>query len=478
MAATFDLVVLGTGTAGALVARRCRAAGWSVAIVDERPFGGTCALRGCDPKKVLVGAADLIDWDSRMEERGVIRASDLRIDWPALMRFKRSFTDPVPPRVEDEFAQAGITVFHGHASFAGPSELRLGEQTVTARHTVIATGARPASLGIPGEEHLRTSDDFLELEQLPKRLVFVGGGYIAFEFAHLAARAGAEATLLEATERPLSGFDPDLVDRLVKASEEAGITIRPSTTVREITRQGEGWAVRTDGPEGARTFDADLVVHAGGRAANVDRLDLEKAGVKYGKKGVEVNQHLQSVSNPAVYAAGDAAATRPQLTPVAALEGEVVAENLIHGNRRVPNYEGLASAVFTIPPLATVGLSEEAARKAGLRFTVRQEEMGSWYSSRRVGQKHSASKVLIEEVDRFFRPRTSSVRGRKKRSTSSRWRSGSGSGRRISGTCPTPIPATARTFPPWCDRAVAHGGDAPAGGQRAGHGGSRERAVG
>ena len=185
----FDLVIIGTGAAGATAAYKCRDAGWEVAIVDSRPFGGTCALRGCDPKKVLVGAADLIDWLRRMEGNGV-SLPDAKIDWPALMRFKKTFTDPVPEDREKKYAQAGIAMFHGRTHFLDRTRLQVGDDTLNGRFILIATGAKPATLGISGEQYLTTSDQFLELEKLPERIAFVGGGYISFEFAHVAARAG------------------------------------------------------------------------------------------------------------------------------------------------------------------------------------------------------------------------------------------------------------------------------------------------
>src|SRR5207249_3367532 len=152
-------------------------AGWQVAIIDSRPFGGTCALRGCDPKKVLVGAAELIDWNQRMKGKGV-RTAEARIDWPELMHFKRSFTEPVPKSREESFAKAGIAAFHGRARFVGPTSVRVGDDVLEARHVMVATGARPATLPIPGAEHLTLSDQFLELDKLPAKIVFVGGGYI------------------------------------------------------------------------------------------------------------------------------------------------------------------------------------------------------------------------------------------------------------------------------------------------------------
>jgi glutathione reductase (NADPH) len=171
----FDLVAIGTGSAASAVAHRCRAAGWKVAIVDSRPFGGTCALRGCDPKKVLVGAAEVVDSIRRMEARG-IQAGPARIDWPELMHFKQSFVEGVPRKQEESFARAGIATFHGRARFIGPTSVRVGETALKSRHVVVAAGMKPADLEIAGAEHLTTSDQFLDLDRLPRRVAFVGGG--------------------------------------------------------------------------------------------------------------------------------------------------------------------------------------------------------------------------------------------------------------------------------------------------------------
>src|SRR6202171_4234618 len=167
----FDVIAIGTGSAASAVASRCREAGWRVAIVDSRPFGGTCALRGCDPKRVLGGAAEAVDWIRRMKGKG-IQAAKLQIDWSELMRFKRSFTEPVPKRREGGFEKAGIAAFHGRARFAGPTTVQVGEETLEGRYVVIAVGEVPADLEIPGTEHLTTSDQFLELHGLPRRLLF------------------------------------------------------------------------------------------------------------------------------------------------------------------------------------------------------------------------------------------------------------------------------------------------------------------
>ncbi len=403
MTRKFDVVVIGTGAAASAVASRCRSAGWQVGVIDSRPFGGTCALRGCDPKKVFVGAAEAVDWLRRMNTKG-IRAEELRIDWQELMRFKRSFTDPVPKRQEEAFAKAGIVAFHGRARFIGPSSVQVNDDVLEARYVVIAAGQKPADLKIAGTEHLTTSEQFLELDELPKAILFIGGGYIAFEFAHVAERAGAQVTIAHRGPRPLPRFDPDLVDQLVKGTRELGVDVQLGTEVVGVEKGSGQLVVRASASGQQRTFKADMVVHAAGRVPEIDDMNLDAAGVPWDGNGVKVNEFLQSVSNPVVYAAGDAAASGgPRLTPVASYEGIVVAANLLKGNHQKPNFLGIPTVVFAIPPLAAVGLSESEAHKQALKFQVKQEMTSNWYSSRRIAEKHSGFKVLVEEgTDRIL----------------------------------------------------------------------------
>src|SRR6184192_142919 len=214
MAKQFDVVAIGTGAAASAVASRCRAAGWQVAIIDSRPFGGTCALRGCDPKKVLVGAAEAVDHSRRMLGKGV--AGQPVLEWGELIGFKRMFTEPVPKSREKSFARAGIEAFRGRARFLDAHRLDVDGNVLESRFVLLAVGATPERLGIPGEEHVATSTEFLDLNRLPSRIVLIGGGYIAAEFAHVAARAGAAVTILQRADRMLTRFDPDLVDWLVE----------------------------------------------------------------------------------------------------------------------------------------------------------------------------------------------------------------------------------------------------------------------
>jgi glutathione reductase (NADPH) len=263
---------------------------------------------------------------------------------------------------------------------------------------VIAGGARRATLNIPGEEDLTTSTQFLELDRLPPRIAFVGGGYIAFEFAHIAARAGAQVQIVHRGARPLERFDPDLVGRLVQATRELGVEVHLNTRVEGIEKQGDRLMVHVTSGEEARSIETDMAVHSAGRVPEIDDLDLDLAGIVREKSGVSVNEYLQSVSNPAVYAAGDAVASGGfPLTPVAGMQGAIVASNLLKGNHRTPDYRGIPSLVFTVPPLASVGLQEADARVQGLRFRINHQDTADWYSSRRIRLQHSGFKVLIEE---------------------------------------------------------------------------------
>jgi glutathione reductase (NADPH) len=394
-----DLVVIGAGTGGQGVARMCARAGWKVAIVDSLPYGGTCALRGCDPKKMLVGVTEALDWARRVGDKG-LEADGLSIDWTKLMAFKRTFTDPMPGSTAAGLAKAGVETLYGTAKFVGEREVEIDGRRLAPRYLHIATGARPATLGIPGEKLVATSTDFLEMESLPPRIAFIGGGFISFEFAQIARRAGArEVTILHRGPRPLVRFDPDLVDLVVARTREIGVEVRLDHCVDGVERTEDGLRVVVSTPSGPATVDADLVVHGAGRVPAVDELDLEAGGIEAGPRGIHVLESMRSVSNPAVFAAGDCADTgAPPLTPVSAFEGRVAAKNLLAGRdeRRV-EYPPIPSVLFTIPPLASVGLLESEAVEQGLEVDVHYRETGAWYSSMRVGESCSAFKVLVEK---------------------------------------------------------------------------------
>lgn len=391
----FDLLVIGTGTAAMVAAMRVRREGRSVAVIDEKPFGGTCALRGCDPKKMLVAGEEVIYAQRRMREHGI--NGDVRIDWPDLIRFKRSFTDSIPEKHEHRYHEVGIATFHGTARFTGPNSLRVGDDEKTARNILIASGAKPVRLGIPGEEHLIDNEAFMALETLPKRIVLVGGGYIAAEFSHIAARAGAQVTVIQRAARMLTHFEPELVGWLMEAFDRIGVRVMTDTTVDAIERGDSSFVVHAHCNGQEVKVDGDVVVHAAGRVPAIGDLDLGAANIAAERGRLKLNEFLQSVSNPAVYAAGDAAQYGPPLTPVSSHDAKVVVANLLEGNHRKPDYRGVPSTAFTLPPIAAVGMGEDEARKAGLSFQLKSERASDWFTARRVNEPVYGYKTLVEE---------------------------------------------------------------------------------
>jgi glutathione reductase (NADPH) len=391
----YDLVVIGTGTAAQAASARVRKAGRSVAVIDHRPFGGTCALRGCDPKKMLISGAEAVDLARRMHQHGV--GGELHIDWKELIAFKRTFTDPVPSRLEESFAKRGIDAFHGMAHFTGPDTVAIDGRPLKGRHILIASGARPVPLQFPGAEIAITSDAFMELEHLPERIVMVGGGYIAAEFSHIAARAGAKVIVLQRSERMLPNFDADLVSWLMEKFRDIGVEVHMGNAVKAIERSGMEFRVHAQTQQGERAITADLVVHAAGRVPDIDGLNLPAGNVAIQDGRLQLNDYLQSVSNPIVYAAGDAAAKGPPLTPVSNHDAKIAAANILDGNRHKPDYRGVPSVAFTLPPIAAVGLSEAEARQQTQNLRVNSARVPQWFTARRLAETVYGYKTIIAE---------------------------------------------------------------------------------
>ncbi|MCH8907917.1 MAG: NAD(P)/FAD-dependent oxidoreductase [Candidatus Heimdallarchaeota archaeon] len=389
----FDLVVLGTGMAGSIIAYKCRSAGLNVAIIDNKPYGGTCALRGCDPKKVLYGATEVLGWVHRMENRGII-ANKPKINWNDLMRFKETFVSEVPSDNQKKYEKAGITTFHGSPHFISTNQLKINHDILTSKHIVIATGAKARKLGITGEEHMIDNETFLNLTNLPKIIIFIGGGYISFEFAHIARRAGSDVIIIHKSKRPLKNFEPELVKHLVQASEDIGIRLELNQELSQIEKQKNRFVITTSS---GQRLEADLIVHGAGRSPNIDGLDLGIANVEYNAKGIMVTEYLQSTSNPIIYAAGDVAASNGlALTPIAVIEGFAVATNILKGNTKIPSTIGVASVVFTLPSLAKVGLTEEEAKYQGFDYSIKMEDTSDWFSVKRVNEKIAMYKTIID----------------------------------------------------------------------------------
>lgn len=406
----FDLIVIGTGPSASTVAKKVAKSGRSVAVIESRGYGGTCALRGCNPKKVYANAGDLID-RARGANGKLATFNDPTIDWSNLLKFKREFTEPVRETSEDSYKKLGIETFHGVARFSGLTSIQVGDQTLGGQRIFIGTGAIPAPLDIEGAAHITLSDDFLELDHMPERVAFIGGGYISMEFSHVVARYGSRVTVIDNHPRPLKHFDPDLVDQLVKRSAEIGIDFIGNSKVKAVRKSAEGaWEVvigdsSGNALEADRNIAADLVVHGAGRVPNIDDLNLDTGNVEHSQRGIKVDACMRSVSNPHVFVGGDCAdADQPRLTPVANEQARIVVKALWDESfSNKPDYGVVPQVVFTSPCLTAVGMSETQAREQFGDVDVRHEDTSGWGSVRKTGQTCAGYKLLIDrKTDRIL----------------------------------------------------------------------------
>ncbi|MCR4263640.1 MAG: NAD(P)/FAD-dependent oxidoreductase [Candidatus Roizmanbacteria bacterium] len=393
----YDVMVIGSGDAGRTVAFDAAKKGKKVAVVDKHSWGDTDGFRGDIPKSMLVVGAELADHVRRMNDVGVHLGSG-QVSWKELQEWKSTYLESVSKDLKKRFQAAGIDTYQGAARFIDETSLSVNEEVFHAKTIHIASGSKPSPLGIQGSEFLLPSDEFLSLVQLPKRIIFIGGGYISFELAHIAARAGSEVMILQGNTALLKEFDSDLVDLLVKASEKIGIIVNKNRPLVKVEKHGLSSVVFTQQEGREIRENADLVVHAAGRVPDIEDMDLMKGNVQYSKNGISVTKYLQSVSNPRVTAAGDAADTGPLLTPVVVREGEIAAYNVLHKTKqRIPDYTFVPSVVCTIPPLAKAGYTEDEARAKGLDFDVLYQKTNQWFHSILVNEKFSAYKLLVQK---------------------------------------------------------------------------------
>ena len=352
----YDLFVIGAGSGGVRAARFAAQDGKRVGICEDLRIGGTCVLRGCIPKKLLVYAAhyahDYHDavaygWDKVSPEH----------DWGKLIAAKNVETDRLNGIYINLLNGPGVKTYDGRGVITGPNTVQIGDQTVTAEHILIATGGWPFVPDIPGKEHAITSNEALDLAERPQRIVIVGGGYIAVEFAGVFAGLGSDVTMV-VRSKLLRGFDDDVAKELGEALEREGTTMAYGRTITAIEKTASGLVATMD--DGS-TMEADAFMYATGRFPNSRNMGLEDVGVALGKGGeVLVNQYSQT-NIPSIWAIGDVT-DRMNLTPVALYEAMCLLRTIFKGEPTAPTYDNIATAVFSSPPIGTVGLTEEQAR--------------------------------------------------------------------------------------------------------------------
>jgi glutathione reductase (NADPH) len=401
---SYDVVVIGSGTAGQTAAYALKAKGLNVAVAEKSDAaGGICALAGCQAKKWFYEGAEIVAKSRHLNGKGVVSAP--KVAWDHFLREKNKFTAAVPGGTLKGLGNAGIDVISGTARFLDERTLDVSGRRLSSRFFVIASGARPMSLPIAGIEHAITSDRFLDLPSLSNRFVFIGGGFISFEFAHFVTRLGdmssRQTTILEAAARPLGPFDSEMVSLLVAASAAEGIDVHTRVQISAIEQSEKEFKVIA----GDNTaFSADVVVNAAGRLPDISELDLDRADVAHSRKGIAVNTRMQT-NQPHIYAVGDCAATI-QLARVADYEAMVAANAILsagEGNACPEmNYAAVPAVLFTYPQYGMVGYTEDTLKHEGIPYERSFEENLSWPTYRRIGMRSAAYKILVGESGQFL----------------------------------------------------------------------------
>ncbi|WP_322088498.1 glutathione-disulfide reductase [Burkholderia sp. BCC1999] len=356
----YDLFVIGAGSGGVRLARMSASYGARVGIAEEEQIGGTCVLRGCIPKKLLVYASHYPHEVEDAKGFGWTFGAGT-LDWSALIAAKDREINRLSDIYINLLRQSGVDMHAGRATLVDAHTVAIGERSIRARHIAIATGSRPSSPARPGIEHTITSREALSLATCPKRIAVVGGGYIAVEFAGIFNGFGSHVDLFYRGEKILRGFDDDVRQFLTDEMTKQGVAIHARAVVESIERADDGTLSVRVGD--ARHGPYDQVLYATGRVPNVDGLGLEQAGVALDARGAIAVDAYSATSVPSIHAIGDVT-SRPQLTPVATRDGALLARTLFGGSRVAADHAYVPSAVFSQPEVATVGQTEADARHA------------------------------------------------------------------------------------------------------------------
>jgi glutathione reductase (NADPH) len=354
----WDLLIVGAGSAGVRAARMATQRGARVALVEQGALGGTCVNLGCIPKKLYSFAAHYGEAFEESRGYGWSRVEPV-LDWTALKANRAREIGRLNRVYQELLDGAGVTLMRGRARVAAGDAVEVDGQLHHARHIAVATGGRPMVPQLPGAELAITSNEVFDLPEFPRRLVVVGGGYIACEFASIFRGLGAQVTQLYRGEQVLRGFDDDVRNFLAVELRKKGVDLRTHAEVQHIQREADGLRVTL---RDASTLTADCVLYATGRQPNTAGLGLQEIGVALGAEGAVVVDAQYRSTVPTIYALGDVI-DRVQLTPVALAEAAVLVEQLFGNGRRSLDYDLIPTAVFTHPSIGTVGLSESAARK-------------------------------------------------------------------------------------------------------------------
>ena len=389
----FDLFVIGAGSGGVRAARFAAGYGTRVAVAESRYLGGTCVNVGCVPKKLLVYGAHFAD-DFEQAQGFGWTLGEARFDWSTLISNKNREIERLNGIYRNLLLNSGVTLLEGHARIVDDHSVELGGKRYSAKHILIATGGWPQMPEVPGHEHAIGSNEAFFLEQLPKRVLVVGGGYIAVEFASIFNGLGAKTSLLYRGDLFLRGFDKAVRLHLQDELNKRGVDLQFNSDIARIDKQADGSLLATlkDG----RVLEADCIFYATGRRPMLDNLGLENTHVKLDKRGfIEVDEQYQT-STPSILAIGDVIG-RVQLTPVALAEGMAVARRLFKPEEyRKVDYRMIPTAVFSLPNIGTVGLSEEQAKEEGYSVQVFESRFRPMKLTLTESQERTLMKLVVD----------------------------------------------------------------------------------
>lgn len=388
----YDTIIIGTGTSGLTAAGILAQQGKKVAVVDNSPYGGTCALRGCQAKKYFITNIHLAAETRALVGKGY--ETPAVTNWSQLQKFKSDFTTHVTENTQQSLTRQGIDQYKGRASFQDAKHLVLdeGRKVLEAHSYLIATGAHTVPLKLEGSVIPPGSDDFLNLKEVPQSIVFIGGGYISLEFAFIAALAGSKVTVLQKMDKFLTIFPQSLLSPVLAEAADLGIKMLTGVDVTSIQKGSDGYYVRT---LAHGDFHSAYVVSAIGRAPSIKDLHGEVIGLHTDRKGIITDKYMQT-SVEGIYAAGDCVSS-PMLAPVADMEAIAAATNILHPQSKAVDYDAVPSVVFTFPQMASVGLSVKEATKQGYTIRVKSGSGSEWMNYRRIQAKHVYYETIADE---------------------------------------------------------------------------------
>lgn len=391
----YDVVFIGSGHAAWHAALTLKHAGKDVAIIEKDTIAGTCTNYGCNAKILLEGPYEVLEESAQYN--GIIQSQDLHVNWENLMDYKKQVINPMNGMLKGMFEQQGIDVYMGAGVIKDAHTVTVNDEALQTENIVIATGQHSNKLDIEGKELTHDSRDFLSMDELPKRMTFIGVGIISVEFASIMIKSGVEVTMIHHSDKPLKGFNQTHVTQLIKKLEDEGVHFYFDEETQKVEKIGEAYKVST---ASVLTIDTDYVLDATGRNPNVEGIGLDQVGIEYSKKGISVDGHLRTnVSN--IYASGDVLDKAiPKLTPTATFESNYIAAHILGMTQDEIQYPAIPSVLYSLPRLSQIGVSVQGAEQ-NERYTVKHIPFGKQMAFEYKNETDAEMYVVLDEEKRL-----------------------------------------------------------------------------